>query len=369
MSSEGIISRAEKRSHHHSILIDDHVVLYTWGGNHPDLPAVHDSLLKREWRSKIETFHISTGRWTIRPTTGSPPLGVIGYSCSIIDDYKIAFFGGWCGHDSCYYNSLHQLDIKEFNWTQLSKSPDGVMKRGYGGMITIEDDDGIKLLMIGGCGSPPTIPHQQFQYVKLSSGRVRTNEINMFTPSSGKWTTPTMIGDVMPPNSYFTIENLSKSKAIIFGGAINEGYSTNNIYIVEIINSTVHWQNIKSSQSIGQWPKGRYGHASSIISSSVLVVLGGLDQNNQLVNDKCLWLYSIDRRSWTMIEVPNTVSKRYHHSLSSLMIGPHCVWLIVLGGLLQPEKKTINGVDKWQADYMYVSSPNISMIIELSEYQ
>ena len=49
------------------------------------------------------------------------------------------------------------------------------------------------------------------------------------------------------------------------------------------------------------------------------------------------------------------------------MIGPHCVWLVVLGGRLQPEMRTVDGVNTWSADY--VSSPNISMIIELSEYQ
>jgi hypothetical protein len=64
-----------------------------------------------------------------------------------------------------------------------------------------------------------------------------------------------------------------------------------------------------------------------------------------------------------MIEVPNTVSKRYHHSLSSLMIGPHCVWLVVLGGAVNPHKRNVDGVDRLFADF--VSSPNISMIIEL----
>jgi hypothetical protein len=60
------------------------------------------------------------------------------------------------------------------------------MKRGSGGMITVEEEDGIKLLMIGGVGSSaPTIPNQQFQYIKRPNGIVRTNEVNLFTPSTG----------------------------------------------------------------------------------------------------------------------------------------------------------------------------------------
>ena len=87
-----------------------------------------------------------------------------------------------------------------------------VMKRAYGGMITIEDDGVHCLLMIGGVGSPPTIELPNTQYVKLSSGRVLTNEHNMYNISSGKhvitynnyiaiiyfigeWSTPTVIGE------------------------------------------------------------------------------------------------------------------------------------------------------------------------------
>ena len=67
------------------------------------------------------------------------------------------------------------------------------------------------------------------------------------------------------------------------------------------------------------------------------------------------------------IDLPDTVSERYSHSLSSLMIGPHCVWLVVLGGRVNPEMRNVDGVDKYFSHF--VSSPNISMLIELSEYQ
>ena len=67
------------------------------------------------------------------------------------------------------------------------------------------------------------------------------------------------------------------------------------------------------------------------------------------------------------IDLPDTVSVRYNHSLSSLMIGPHCVWLVVVGGVVKAKKRTVDGVNKWLGTS--VSSPNISILIELSEYQ
>ena len=44
----------------------------------------------------------------------------------------------------------------------------------------------------------------------------------------------------MPPTSGFTIENINKTKAIIFGGGRSTTYvATSNIYIIDVINKTV----------------------------------------------------------------------------------------------------------------------------------
>ena len=40
----------------------------------------------------------------------------------------------------------------------------------------------------------------------------------------------------MPPTSSFVIENINKTRAIIYGGAIND---TNNVYIIDITKTTV----------------------------------------------------------------------------------------------------------------------------------
>ena len=39
----------------------------------------------------------------------------------------------------------------------------------------------------------------------------------------------------MPPTSHFVIENINKTRAIIYGGLINlEGATTSNVYIIDI---------------------------------------------------------------------------------------------------------------------------------------
>ena len=174
-----------KRARHDSVLIGD--TLYTWGGYRSDIPRVHDSDHKRKATSHIEIYHLHTGQWSTKPTSGKPPLGVVGYSCSAVND-NIYYFGGWCLHDSCHHNSLNELNTVTATWKELQPTSNRipVMKRGYGRMITIEDDGVHCLLMIGGNGSPPTIELPNAQYVKQSNGCVRTNEHNMYNISTGK---------------------------------------------------------------------------------------------------------------------------------------------------------------------------------------
>ena len=169
---------------HDTVVIKD--LMYVWGGNEPDLPEVHNSNEKQTFTSKISIFHLPSGQWNVKATSGNPPLGVVGYSCAAVGE-KIYYFGGYCGHAGCYHNSLNELDTVNLTWKQLQSTDNhiSIMKRASGGMITVEDD-GTYLLMIGGRGSPPTVQLQQAQYIQLSTGRVRTNECNMYNILTGK---------------------------------------------------------------------------------------------------------------------------------------------------------------------------------------
>ena len=158
--------------------------LYLWGGN--KVPSVHNNKEKRRLTSQIAIFNITSGIWNSRLTSGYPPLGVQGYLCTSINS-KIYYFGGWCYHDSCYHNSLNELDISTLTWTQLQSTNDSiaVMKRGYGGIMSSEQAGKCCLLIIGGSGSPPSIQLPQVQYHQLPSGKVSTNEQNIYDLTTG----------------------------------------------------------------------------------------------------------------------------------------------------------------------------------------
>ena len=54
--------------------------------------------------------------------------------------------------------------------------------------------------------------------------------------------------------------------------------------------------------------------------------------------------------SCLQIDLPESVTKRYMHSLSTFYISKHCIWIVVTGG--------------WRDDGL-VTDPDITMIVEL----
>ena len=185
MYCQSLIDQLKGRAYHRTVSVGDS--LYVWAGLQDSLPRAHDSEEKRRITSNIQHFTPSTGQWITRGTTGTPPLGVRGYCCTAIND-QLYYFGGACGHDDCYHNSITQLDTVSLQWRELepTDATRPVMRRSAGGMISFEHDGVHHLLMIGGMESKPAVQLPHYKYIELSSGNWRTNEHSMYNLSSSK---------------------------------------------------------------------------------------------------------------------------------------------------------------------------------------
>ncbi|XP_019860823.1 PREDICTED: acyl-CoA-binding domain-containing protein 5-like [Amphimedon queenslandica] len=256
--------------------------LFVWAGGQAGLPNVHDSTEKRKFTNTIQHFTASSGQWFARETTGVPPLGVTAYSCTAINDH-LYYFGGYCNHDNCFHNSITRLDAISLQWSEIepTDSTKPVMRRGCGGMLSFEHD-----------GS------------KLHGGRWRTNEHSMYNLSSGKWDNVLIIGECIPPADGFIIEKISNTRAVLFGGIVqDEATASNNIYILNLnlSLSTVSWQCIKKPEVIDQWPVGRYNHAAAIILKKsgcpLLVICGGMNNDDDTLDD--CWIFDTTQHTWT----------------------------------------------------------------------
>uniref|UniRef100_A0A1X7UYJ8 Uncharacterized protein n=1 Tax=Amphimedon queenslandica TaxID=400682 RepID=A0A1X7UYJ8_AMPQE len=129
----------------------------------------------------MEVYHLPTGAWDQKPTTGTPPPGTYGYS-SVAIGKDIYYFGG-----GGYENSLHCLNVDSFKWRELSPSSSdcGPMKKAYSEMVSAHFDGEDYLVIIGGSQSSsinaPTQPDAQY---KDSYGYLRCNEIHYYRISS-----------------------------------------------------------------------------------------------------------------------------------------------------------------------------------------
>ena len=118
-------------------------------------------------------------RWEKHPTTGIPPLGVWGYGCCLIEK-DIFYFAGYCGHVTCYHNSLFYLSTETLIWNELfaTSGTSGPMMKAYCALLPFDD----QLLAFGGRGvASPSNPSPSAQYeLHAYKARLYTNEHHLF---------------------------------------------------------------------------------------------------------------------------------------------------------------------------------------------
>uniref|UniRef100_A0A1X7TQ56 Protein kinase domain-containing protein n=1 Tax=Amphimedon queenslandica TaxID=400682 RepID=A0A1X7TQ56_AMPQE len=316
--------KAVERWGHSAVRVGDY--LYMWGGDQPGLPKVHNNDKKKSMCSVMEMCHVVSGRWEQKPTTGNPPLGVSDYAVAAIGN-EIFYFGGGCGHDICYHNSLYSFNVDTFSWKELSPttSRHGPRMKYLCDMIAIKVNGEDYLAVIGGVG-PYSINAPEQPGAQYSSGW--NNEINFYKHSSGDWISPTVTGDRPPPIRSFTLTSINNSSAILFGGLTANG-ETSNVYILNFTDTSVNCLKLSNPGGSVQWPEERYAHSSVLINTSSgphLLVVGGYGTYD-------LWIFDIENKSWKeLFNMPKNVTERYWYSLSLWSVTPTTNWIIVFGG-------------------------------------
>ena len=160
-----------------------------WAGRVNGMPRVHDSQERGQFTSRVEVFHSDIGDWTRQPTSGAPPLGVVGYGCTAVGDHALHFFGGYCNHGDCYHNSIHSLSTSSLHWVELSPSTseDGApMKKTGSRMVAFKDGEEDILYMLAGWGRTPSYHQPGARYKAVRSDCVLCNEQHMFSLSTSE---------------------------------------------------------------------------------------------------------------------------------------------------------------------------------------
>ena len=145
------------------------------------MPRVHDSPEKIRLLSSVDVFQVDCGDWTRQATSGTPPLGVGGYCCTAVGD-SLYYYGGYCGHDHCYHNSVHKLSTSSLQWMMLSTSTSesGAPMRKIGcGMVAFRDGEEDILCVVAGYGPTPSYRQLGAQYEAYGDDCFSCNEHHM----------------------------------------------------------------------------------------------------------------------------------------------------------------------------------------------
>ena len=176
------------RTNHSTLVVGETV--YLWAGSYSDctMPKTHESEDKLKFLSRIETFNVNTGWWEQSATHGKPPLGVESYSCVAVKS-DLYYFGGGCGHEGCYHNSVHVLSTSTLQWRMLAPTTSGngaPMKKQGCGMVHFTDEEEDLLFVVGGCALSPSSRQNGAEY-QDGAGYVHTNEQHIFCLSTCEW--------------------------------------------------------------------------------------------------------------------------------------------------------------------------------------
>ena len=158
-----------KRYGHSTVKVGDY--LYIWGGYGSGVDY-----------DVMEVYHLPTGAWDQKRTTGTPPPGTRAYS-SVAIGKDIYYFGG-AGGD--YVNSLHSFNVDSFKWRELSpsSSENGPMMKRSSGMVSAHFDGEDYLLIIGGSREYSSMNTREQPGAQYSADRC--NEIHYYRISSGQ---------------------------------------------------------------------------------------------------------------------------------------------------------------------------------------
>ena len=67
------------------------------------------------------------------------------------------------------------------------------------------------------------------------------------------------------------------------------------------------------------------------------------------------------------IPLPKSVTGRYYHSLTAVIMSPHCVWLVIVGGCEEFVWKDVGGGKKEPKNKYITDTNRLIMIIELGK--
>jgi N-acetylneuraminic acid mutarotase len=254
-----------------------------------------------------------------------PSIGREGMSMSAVDS-KVIIIGGFDSANA-YRNDVWAFDTADNSWTRLkADDPGGTedvnypKKRQFHSQSTV----GTKVIVFGGEDSTGARRNDVWAFETTNNSWTKL-----------KADDPAGTVDVnYPKKRYYHSQSTVGTKVIIFGGEDSSSAYRNDVWAFETTNNS--WTRLKADDPAGtvdvDYPKKRNHHSQSTVGTKV-VVFGGEAGFMDRCND--VWAFETTDNTWAKLKANNPAGtedvdypkKRYQHSQSTVSSK-----IIILGG-------------------------------------
>jgi hypothetical protein len=241
--------------------------------------------------------------WTKLATAGIRPKARTGHALVALPDSEVVLAAYGLNHDSGHLSDVCLLDLDELKWTHASLSGQlpsardkvgacaGLRARAYihggFGVVTLDDeekeeeeeegDDQRRAVHMGW--------HDDLYAFDLESHRMERIQPSGACPAA------------RAAHSLVALDVGAKGSLFLFGGRTQTG-RTNDLWRLDL--STVAWSLVKPSAASAPPPSPRSFQSACAISSSALVVFGGLDAREAHADD--LYVFNAASEQWARAE-------------------------------------------------------------------
>nr|CAG8481668.1 2017_t:CDS:10 [Entrophospora candida] len=222
----------------------------------------------------VFTFSSPNGPWQRPSISGTPPNVTprAGVESVIDENGKMYLFGGDNGAGE--FNNMYILDTINLMWSNGGDA-DLVFKRTHATSVLLKNGE---ILYIGGYSNSATVD---------------INTVLVYNTKSLKWSTTTVVGDIIDARSWHTAVLAPDGKVIIYGGAnMSEAMSKPAMVLLDTNSSSYSWSIPKIPPNP---PPPLMRHSANLVGNYMIVAFGLSSTGNQ---SNEIYLFDIHTYTW-----------------------------------------------------------------------
>lgn len=301
----GLMKDLHNRSGHVSVNCDG--CMLVWGGYQYSYDVGNIMYMPTD---QVLIYDPIVTKWKVIATQGIAPDKTSGAGAVLLHNELFVFGGFCCKEESQGENcsDMYVLNVDTYLWRKPCCR--GPLPLACDKMVAWSHKE--RVYFFGGFGLPPNKASPSKKYCNFCFDRSTSefpargwnNQLVAFDPRTESWEWPSCKGTPPCPRAAHTAAKMA-DKVYIFGGR-NKTVRMNDLHCLDLQSMT--WSG--SLKTLNEGPRGRTWHSFTPISDTKVVLYGGFNQQNAVLND--CWILHVPTLKWEKVELPFMKPRMWH---------------------------------------------------------